>query len=274
MYDWEELRVSQIIVSIITDGLWHWRTDDECETVVTDDIMRHIHPIRIQAYLRSRDLYRFKRGIVDAYWVNTAPQLPAQCATKPESLSDSMKISKRVWDKWTTRRLLAKGKKGAKAITLAACPLCGDPDSQKHMFVECHNCLIKPLREKAFDLQSYCLKDLQRDEAFPRDVHWLLPREERMTKLANDYIPNGNRTPDFERLWVGIFIPDTIELILQEDAHRELTTTQYSQYCKLITEMTKVGSLVAEFMIFAIEEDQTLYQEFRDSTAPHLRANG
>jgi hypothetical protein len=48
MYDWEELKVSQIIDSIITDGLWHWRTDDECETVVTDDIMHHIHLIRIQ----------------------------------------------------------------------------------------------------------------------------------------------------------------------------------------------------------------------------------
>jgi hypothetical protein len=112
MYDWEELKVSRIIDSIILDSLWHWRTDDECETVVTDDIMHHIHPIRIQAYLRFRDLSRFKRGMVDAYWVNTAPQLPAQCAPNPKSLFDSMKISKRVWDKWTTGCLLAKGKKG------------------------------------------------------------------------------------------------------------------------------------------------------------------
>jgi hypothetical protein len=41
MYDWEELKVSQIIDSIITDSLWHWRADDECEIVVTDDIMSH-----------------------------------------------------------------------------------------------------------------------------------------------------------------------------------------------------------------------------------------
>jgi hypothetical protein len=113
-----------------------------------------------------------------------------------------MKISKRVWDKWTTSRLLANGKKGAEASTLGACPLCGDPASQKHMFVECQHCMMKPLREKAFDLQSVCLKDLQRDGALSRDKRWLLPRAERMMKLTNGYMPNGKRTPE------------TIELIL------------------------------------------------------------
>jgi hypothetical protein len=77
---------------IIADGLWHWRTDDEYATVVIDDIMHHIHPTKIQAYIRTRDLYRFKRSIVDAYWVSTAPQLPDQ-RSKTRSLYDSMKIS-------------------------------------------------------------------------------------------------------------------------------------------------------------------------------------
>jgi hypothetical protein len=121
-----------------------------------------------------------------------------------------MKISKRVWDKWTTGRLLSKGKKGAEATALGACPLCGDPDSQRHMFVECQHCMMKPLREKAFGLQSGCLKDLQRDGAFPRDMRWLLPRVERMMKLANGYMPNGHMTPDVERLWLGTFTPDTM----------------------------------------------------------------
>jgi hypothetical protein len=160
-----------------------------------------------------------------------------------------MKISKRVWDKWMTGRLLAKGKKGAEARTLGAWPLCGNSDSQKHIFVECQHCLMKSLREKAIDLQSACLKDLQRDGAFLKDVRWMFLRAVSMMQLANGYMPNGRRTPDVERLWLGTFTPDTIEMILQEDMHRDLTTTQYSQYCKVITEMTKVRSLVAESMI-------------------------
>jgi hypothetical protein len=70
-------------------------------------------------------------------------------------------------------------------------------------------------------------------------------------KLANGYLPNGHRMPDVKRLWLWTFTPDTIELILQEDVHMDLTTSQYSLYCKVITEMTKVSSPVAESMISA-----------------------
>jgi hypothetical protein len=128
---------------------------------------------------------------------------------------------------------------------------------------------MKPLREKAFDLQSCCLKDLQRDGAFSRDMHWLLPRAKRLMKLANGYLPNGNRTPGVERLWLGTFTPDTIELILQEDVHRDLMTSQYSRYCKVITEMTKVRILVAESMIAA--RYQHYYDDRRRSRAIQRR---
>jgi hypothetical protein len=74
----------------VARGLQKWRrasiiphpkassvTDDESAIVITDDIMHHIHPIRIKEYLKIHDLYRFKRGIMESYWVDTTPQLPA-----------------------------------------------------------------------------------------------------------------------------------------------------------------------------------------------------
>jgi exonuclease III len=249
-YDWEEVTVTQILDSVITDGLWHWRTNDEYATVVTDDIMHHIHPIRIQEYLRTRDGYRFKRGIMDAYWTDTAPQLPAQCAPKPKNIYASIQICKRVWDKWATGRQMAKGKKGPEALMIGACPLCGDPDSQKHMFVECKHCQMASLREKAFDSQATCLLQLQRDGAFQNGMQWMQLRAKRMMHLANGFKPNGTPTPDVERLWLGTFTPDTLIMILMEDVHKEdLSSSQYAQYCKIITELTKIRSLVAEEMI-------------------------
>jgi hypothetical protein len=77
-------------------------------------------------------------------------------------------------------------------------------------------------------------------------MQWMHARAERMMHLAN-----GTRTHEVERLWLGTLTPATIELILQEDVHKTLSTTQYSQYCKVITEMTKIRSLVAESMINA-----------------------
>jgi hypothetical protein len=129
--------------------------------------------------------------------------------------------------------------------------------------------MMKPLRETAFDLQFTYLKDLQCDGAFPQDMRWMFLRAERMMKLANGYMPNGHRTPDVERLWLGTFTPDTIELILQEEVHRDLTTSQYSLYCKVITEMTKVRSLVAESMVSA--RCQHYYKDRRRTRAVERR---
>ena len=245
-YDKVELKVAQILDSVIVDGLWHWRTDDDAAIVITDDIMHHMHSIRISSYLKTRDQYRLQRGIVDTYWVDTAPQLPAQCAPKPKNLYDSIKITNRVWDKWITGRLLAKGKRGEEALTLCACPLCGEPDSQKHMFTECKHAILTPLREKAFDLQAACLLQLQADGVFQNGMQWMHARARRMMNLAN-----GTRSPEVERLWLGTFTPATLDLILQEDVHRTFSTTQYSQYCKVITELTMIRSKVAEEMINA-----------------------
>lgn len=245
-YDWEEVQVSQIIDTIVQDGLWHWRTNDETATVITDDIMHHIHPTRIHEYLRTRDLYRFKRGIVDQYWGGTAPQLPAQCATKPKNIYDAITISKRVWDKWTTGRLLAKGKVGAEAATLRACPLCGDPDSQAHIFTECQHPNMLTLRAKAFDLQAQCLLKLEAEAAFA-DIPWLRTRMTHMTRRAN-----SSATRDVERLWLGTFTTDTIDVVIGlENRYNEFSPAQYASYCKIITDLTRVRSNVAEEMISA-----------------------
>jgi hypothetical protein len=84
-------------------------------------------------------------------------------------------------------------------------------------------------------------------------MQWMHARAVRMMHLAN-----GIGTREVERLWLGTLTPNTIELILQEDIHKTLTTTQYSQYCKVITEMTKIRSLVAESMI------SVRYQHYHD----------
>jgi hypothetical protein len=64
-------------------------------------------------------------------------------------------------------------------------------------------------------------------------------------------LANGTTTPEVERLWLGTFTPATLDLILQDDVHRTFSTTQYSQYCKVITELTMIRSKVAEEMINA-----------------------
>jgi hypothetical protein len=89
------------------------------------------------------------------------------------------------------------------------------------MFTDCNHSILKPLREKAFDLQADCLLQLQRDGAFLKGMQWMHAWVERMMNLANE-----TRTRDVERFWLGTFAADTVELILQEEIHRTSTTSQ------------------------------------------------
>ena len=221
------LELNNVMNEIIPLRHWHFRTADEHQTPVLDDLIAHQHAILLHNMTTSRD-----QSNDEEYWTSTALSF----ANTIHPLKD-----KSFWA--ATRRTLiifdwlGHGRNRAKLCNLhpdqraavARCPHCSMLDNQSHCILECTFAPLHAIRRAADVAQAVIALKLSAIHAPDPDlVHFI-------QQISH---ASWTSSPHISRIWLGTWSMHTLSQLLGTPADSPLTTQQRGAYISVAKQLT------------------------------------
>jgi hypothetical protein len=221
-----ELKLENLFNEIIPAGHWHIRTADDQNFPVMGELLLYQHRVQLNKYTTNRDTYHNHH-----YWSKTAFSF----ANKVHPLKN-----KSYWG--ATRRALilfdclGHGRNRAKQFkpssaehaATAKCHLCGQQDSQRHCMLECPHHLFDTIRRSARIAQELIAVKLMQKHPSPCCKHF----------IQQMCLASWTDATHLERIWLGLWCPDTLKGLLLQSTTSALTMTERYDYIEIASKLT------------------------------------
>ena len=221
-----ELKLENLFNEIIPIGQWHIRTADVQNFPVMGDLLPYQHRVQLANMTAKRDKHHNHD-----YWSTTSFSFASKVHPLKNKSHYAAARRSLVFFDW-----VGHGRNRAKDATLsdeqraatAKCVHCGQLDSQRHCMLECTHPPFTDIRQAAKTSQALVASKLIKKYPAPCFKHFI-------QSLCH---ASWTDATHLERIWLGIWCPDTLQGLLMQPMNTSLTMSERYRYIKLAAQLT------------------------------------
>jgi hypothetical protein len=221
-----ELKLQNLFSEIIPVGHWHIRTADEQNFPIMGDLLPYQQRVQLKKMTTKRDTHHNHH-----YWSTTSFSFANKMhPLKNKSYWTAARRALIIFD-WVghgRNRAKTSALSSEKRAATAKCGLCGQLDSQRHCMLECTHHQFTAIRRAARISQALIAERLMQKYPSACFKHFI-------QQVCH---ASWTDATHLERIWLGIWCPDTLKGLLLQSTTSELTMSERYIYIKIASKLT------------------------------------